>query len=136
MVLLDRILEVNREFIVAELVVRSDGLFYAEREGGLPAWIGIELMAQTVAAYSGYWRLQRNLSVDLGFLLGTRHYESSVATFPAGVTLRIRAEKEIEGSNGLAVFDCGIEGENLWASAKLNVFLPADSRTYLTERGL
>jgi len=135
MVLLDQIREVGEGFIVAELTVREDGLF-SNDDSGVPAWVGIEYMAQTIAAYSGYWRKCRGKPVDLGFLLGTRQYESSVAAFSYGTRLRVRADKEIEALNGMSVFDCAIEGEGIRAHAKLNVFLPADSKTYLSEKGL
>lgn len=134
MVLLDRVLEVDEGSIVTELIVRPDTLFFSAQDAGIPAWVGIEFMAQTVAAYSGYWRKRRGKTIDLGFLLGSRCYESSVDTFPGGSKLRVRAKKEIEGYNGMAVFDCRIEGGNIQASAKLNVLLPEDSRTFLTER--
>lgn len=135
MVLLDRILEVGEDTIIAELTVRDDGLFSGP-DGEVPAWVGMEYMAQAVAAYSGYHRKCRGQPVDLGFLLGTRHYECSVAAFPAGTRLRVRAKMEVQGLNGLAVFSCGIEGGTIEAAAKLNVFLPADSKTYLAEKGL
>lgn len=135
MMLLDRILEAGENHIVAELTVRADGLF-AVPGGEVPAWVGMEYMAQAVAAYSGYHRKRRGIPVDLGFLLGTRHFQCSVAAFPVGTRLRIRAEREIDGLSGLAVFACEIEAGDIRAAAKLNVFLPADSRAYLAEKGL
>lgn len=135
MVLLDGILEIGEGHIVAELTVRDDGLFAGPGET-VPAWVGMEYMAQTVAAYSGYRRRCRGEAVDLGFLLGTRLYECSSAGFPPGAKLRVRADSEIEGLNGLSVFACRLEGDGITAAAKLNVFLPADSRTYLAGKGL
>lgn len=135
MVLLDRVLEVGEWHIEAGLRVRDDGLFSGALHT-VPAWVGIEYMAQTVAAYSGYQRIRRGKTVDLGFLLGTRHYGCSVGEFPCGMELIVRATLEIEGANGLSVFDCHITGEGISAAAKLNVFLPADSKIYLAEKGL
>lgn len=89
-----------------------------------------------MAYYSGYHRIRRGERVDLGFLLGTRCYECSVGEFPCGIELIIRAILEIEGANGLSVFDRHIKGEGISAAAKLNVFLPADSKIYLAEKGL
>ncbi|MGZ8217394.1 ApeP family dehydratase [Methylomagnum sp.] len=135
MLLLDRVLDMGEGYIVVGVKVRDDGLF-SGADGTVPAWVGIEYMAQTVAAYSGYQRLCRGGKVDLGFLLGTRHYECSVGEFPCGTQLIVRAELEIEGLNGLSVFACHIEAEGISAAAKLNVFLPEDSKIYLAEKGL
>lgn len=134
MILLDEVLEIGDGFIVTELSVRGDS-FFADADHKVPAWIGIEYMAQTVAAYFGYRRKSSGQTVDLGFLLGTRYYESSVDDFPAGSKLRVRGTREIEGLDGLSVFDCAIEGENIRVTARLNVFVPADSSVYLAERG-
>jgi predicted hotdog family 3-hydroxylacyl-ACP dehydratase len=135
MVLLDDVLDIGDGYIVAALAVRDDGWF-SEPDGTVPAWVGIEYMAQTVAAYSGYQRRIQGQAVDLGFLLGTRFYECSVGAFPCGATLTVHAAQEIEGYNGMSVFDCRIEGNRIAAAAKLNVFLPQDSRTYLAGKGL
>jgi predicted hotdog family 3-hydroxylacyl-ACP dehydratase len=135
MMLLDRVLEIGESHIVAGLAVRDDGLF-AGPGGAVPAWIGMEYMAQTVAAYSGYQRRRQGKAVDLGFLLGTRFYECSVSAFSPGTELMVRAEVDIETHNGMSVFDCRIKGENIRAAAKLNVFLPKDSSIYLAAKGV
>ncbi len=134
MVLLDRVLDVGENHIVAELTVRDDGLFSSEHS--VPAWVGIEYMAQTVAAYSGYHRRRRGLDIQLGFLLGTRYYESSADSFPCGLALRVKAEKVMDGANDMSVFDCRLEGGDIHAAAKLNLLLPKDAATYLAGKGI
>jgi predicted hotdog family 3-hydroxylacyl-ACP dehydratase len=135
MVLLDRVVEVDNDHIVAELTVRDDGLF-SLADQTVPSWVGLEYMAQTVAAFSGYHRKQRGEKIGLGFLLGTRYYQCSVDRFTCGTRLQIRAEKIIEAANDLSVFDCTLEGDNCQATSKLNVFLPQDSKQFLAGKGL
>ncbi len=48
---LDRILSVDTERVVAEADIAEDSLFL--RDGQLAAWIGIEYMAQAIAAWAG-----------------------------------------------------------------------------------
>lgn len=121
MALLDRIVDCDDQGLTAELVVRSDGLFGDDQS--VPAWAGIEYMAQTVAAYVGVKAKQANEPIRMGFLLGTRRYSSNVAVFKAGAALTIRVEKIIQ-DDGLGVFDCRIEGENIEVTANLNVYQP------------
>ena len=47
----DRILRWDQDGIEAELVVPEAGLFI--EDGAVPAWVGIEYMAQAIAAWAG-----------------------------------------------------------------------------------
>ena len=135
MVLIDSVLEAGDDHIVVELTVRDDGLF-SSAEHTVPAWVGLEYMAQTIAAFSGYHKKCRNEEIQLGFLLGTRYYQCSVDHFPCGTRLKVRAEKIIEAANDMSVFDCIIEGNNIVATSKLNVLLPQDSKKFLAGKGI
>ena len=132
MVLLDRIDEIDDETITASLTVRSDGLFNRDRR--VPAWVGIEYMAQAVAAFAGYHALKNNQPVKLGFLLGTRHYQCNVEAFQVGCKLVTSARKLLRDDNGLAVFACRIDGPGFVVSANLNVFQPDNVEQYLQEK--
>ncbi|MGZ4997167.1 MAG: ApeP family dehydratase [Methylobacter sp.] len=121
MVLLDRIIDYDDQSLIAELVVRGDGLLGDDK--AVPAWVGIEYMAQTIAAYVGVKARQANEPIRLGFLLGTRFYNSNVAAIEVGVTLTIRVEKIIQ-DDGLGVFECLILGEDVDITANLNVYQP------------
>lgn len=135
MILLDRVVEIGEEHIVVELKVRDDGLF-SSPEHTVPAWVGLEYMAQSIAAFSGYHKKCRGEEIVLGFLLGSRHYHCSVGSFPCGAQLRVRAEKIIEAANEMSVFACVIEGDNINATAQLNVLLPQNSKKFLAGKGL
>jgi predicted hotdog family 3-hydroxylacyl-ACP dehydratase len=135
MVLLDRVLEVGDSHIFVELKVREDKLF-SSPDHSVPAWLGLEYMAQAIAAYSGYQRKCRGEAIGLGFLLGTRYFECSVGSFPSGARLTVKAEKIIEAANDMSVFDCLLEGPNISARSKLNVLLPQDSQKFLAGKGI
>lgn len=134
MVLLDKVLCADDASILVQLTVRDDGLFSTHQQ--VPAWLGMEYMAQAVAAFSGYHRKRNGLDIDLGFLLGTRHYQCSVGHFLCGTRLNVRAEKIIEAANDMVVFDCLLQGENIEARAKLNLLMPQDSTKFLNHKGL
>jgi len=121
MVLLDKIIEYDEESLTAELVVRDDGLFGNAQT--VPAWLGIEYMAQTVAAHGGMVCYLAGRPINLGFLLGSRRYTSNVAEFAVGTCLTVKVKRLIE-DQGLGVFFCQISAENIDISAKLNVYQP------------
>jgi predicted hotdog family 3-hydroxylacyl-ACP dehydratase len=121
MVLLDRIISCDNNSLSAELVVRNDGLLGNDKT--VPAWVGIEYMAQAVAAYAGVMAKQAGKPIKLGFLLGTRRYNSNVAEFKVGSMLTVRVEKIIQNDN-LGAFECKIQGVEVEVSANLNVYQP------------
>ena len=132
MILIDEVVSFGAEDIETRLTVRPGGLFN-QADGSLPAWVGIELMAQSVAAYAGCQARQAGLPVELGVLLGTRKFECNVERFPAGAELRIRALRSLQDDNGMGVFECHLRGPDIEASARLNVFRPPQVASYLQE---
>ena len=130
MCLLDEILDWDDDSIVVRLKVPDSGIFVDG--GGVPGWVGIEYMAQAVAAWAGCVARHDGRLPKIGFLLGSRRYNCSRSIFPCGSELTIKARCELVGENGLGVFSCIIEtdGEEL-ASANVSVFQPADPLTYL-----
>ncbi len=131
--LIDRVVEVDADHAVVETDVPADGRWL--RDGSMPSWAGIELMAQAVATWAGARARREGRPVPVGFLLGTRRYDVTRTAFAGGSTLRISARPEFIADNGLAMFDCRIEcaGESV-AQARLSVFEPADAEPYLQGR--
>lgn len=125
MILLDKVTFVDETRLTAQLVVRGDGLLLGNAES-VPAWTGIEYMAQAIGAYVGIQAKQAGLPIQLGFLLGTRRYDSNVDSFPVGSALSVTAEKILQDEQ-LAVFECRISGDNVDICATLNVYQPPES---------
>ncbi|MBC8998326.1 hotdog family protein [Pseudomonas sp. N40(2020)] len=132
MILIDKILSFDEEQIYTRLTVKSEGLFNLP-DGSLPAWVGIELMAQSVAAFAGCHARQKGNPVELGFLLGTRKFECNVDAFPAGSELTIHGIRSLEDDNGMGVFECHINAPGIEVSARLNVFRPPQPTQYLQQ---
>ncbi|MCJ0974654.1 hotdog family protein [Pseudomonas sp. PS1] len=132
MILLDAIARFDAESLEARLRVKPGGLFNLE-DGSLPAWVGVEIMAQAVAAFAGCQARLVGLPVELGFLLGTRNYQCDVDRFPAGCDLQVRVERSLQDDNGMGVFECHLDGLGLHAEARLNVYRPPEVASYLQE---
>ncbi len=130
MVLLDRVIAVDEESLCAEVHIRPDSLFCAA--SGVGAWVGLEYMAQTIAAFAGYTAYLRGEAVKPGFLLGARRYECTLPMFSPGSLLRVHVRRELQSENGLASFQCSIEqGQEEVAAARLTVFQPADAADFV-----
>lgn len=131
MLLLDRLVSANEDTAVAEVTVPRDGLFL--HDAGMPSWVGIEYMAQTVAAWAGWRARQKGQAVQIGFLLGSRKYEAVQAFFDPGMLLTVSVRCELLGDNGLGMFDCRIndDGEKELATARISVFEPGEGNAYI-----
>jgi len=129
MILLDAIEHVEAERIVCTRTIGPDALF-VDSDGSMPAWMGVELMAQAIAAWAGCCARAAQRPVQLGFLLGTRHYSCNVDRFPAGACLRIEAERAFHDEQGMGVFHCRIGSPDIRAEARLNVFSPPDAEAF------
>jgi predicted hotdog family 3-hydroxylacyl-ACP dehydratase len=84
---------------------------------GVPAWAGIEYMAQTIAAHGGAEARARGEPPPIGFVLGTRAYAASVDEFPRGCTLTVTVEPEVV-DGGFAAFNCAIAIDGVGAGAE------------------
>ena len=131
MSLLSRIIGYGEEWLQSEVDVTGKSLFADDR--GVPAWIGMEYMAQTIAAYAGLQERKKGGTPKIGLLLGSRKYSSSTDYFAQGQTFRIRVELEMVAENGLNVFNCKLEGNKTHAEAVINVFQPDDAEKFLEE---
>jgi len=99
--------------------------WYAGPDGAMPAWFGLELMAQTIAAFNGN-RRRGDLAPKFGYLLGTREYRSEVAAFPAGAQLEVEARALDADAPGLSAFACELRLDGaVLAHAILKVYEPA-----------
>ena len=132
MILIDEVIEFNDEQIRTRLTVRHGGPFN-RADGSLPAWLAIELMAQSVAAYAGCQARTKNEPIELGFLLGTRKFECNVESFPPDSDLTIHAQRSLQDDSGMGVFECHLSGPGIHASARLNVYCPPQLAGYLAE---
>lgn len=130
MMLLDRLISVDSDTLCAEVTIRPDSLFCGA--DGVGAWVGIEYMAQAIAAHAGYAALQRGEPVQIGFLLGSRRYECTRSAFRIGSVLRVHIRNLLLADNGLGSFECRIEDEEgVAASAMVSVFLPKNVDEFL-----
>lgn len=127
--LLDEVQEAEDERIVCLRRVRGDGLF--ESAAGLPAWAGVELMAQCVAAWAGWQAHREHRPVRVGFLLGTRSYACDADAFAVGSVLRVESVRNFHDASGMAAFSCCIDAPGARAEARLSVFSPPEPAAYL-----
>lgn len=125
MILIDRLISYDEESAICEVVINNTSPFYDRRLGGVPSHIGIEYMAQSIAAFAGANDLDNGREKKVGFLLGSRKYTSTIPVYKKGCALHICVQRLFQEESGLGVFDCHIIlAENTVSTAKVNVFQP------------
>ncbi len=134
MILIDRVVSANLEELVAEVCIHPQSLFF---DGyGVGAWVGIEYMAQAIAAHAGYQAQAKGLPIKVGFLLGTRRFESAKPRFMQGEVLHIHVRCALQSENGLGAFECRIDDSQdatgtAGAVATITVFQPENVDDFL-----
>jgi len=120
--LLDALVQADGDGATARLRVDPEA-WYAAPDGTMPAWFGLEVLAQTIAAWSGSRSSRPDRPPRVGYLLGTRSYTCQVPAFPAGSLLEAQVRPLFEGEGGLGAHACTLilDGAEV-ASAQLKVF--------------
>ncbi len=131
MVLIDEIVAFDAEGVQARTAARADGLFAPADEPSVPAWLGLEYLAQAIAAWSGYNELRAGRSIKPGLLVGTRSFTSSAGRIPTATPLDIQATRVVAGRGAISVFEGRVEGEGVSQSTRIKVVLPEDIGPYL-----
>lgn len=119
------------EFLAAVAHV-DPAAWYADTRGNMPAWIGIELMAQAIAAHVGLLSTRAGQPARPGVLLGSRKYEASVPAFEQGQPLRVEARELLRGAEGHGAYECTISaGGQPLAHAIIKVYQPTDFQAFI-----
>ena len=132
MTLIERLVDYSPQRSVATVTITPQSRFV--ESGGVPAWVGIEYMAQTIAAHAGYEARLRGEPPAIGFLLGTRSYSTEVGAFPLGSELTITVEPLVTDAK-LGAFQCSIATERVVATAVVNTYQPAPGELDTLRRG-
>lgn len=129
MILLSRVLEHESGRTVCEARAGAHALA-RDASGGQPAWMGLEYMAQCVAAHAGLVGWTQGEPPRMGFLVGVRQVELLARRFRPGQRLVATARHVWGGTQGMVSFDCELaDGESggLLARGRINCFMPAGS---------
>jgi len=110
------------------LVEPSRSELFRNAAGRIPAWVGIEYMAQCIAAHGGLLARARGEAPRPGLLLGSRRLVFHHDAFLPGRTLEVSA-RHVAGHSEMLAFECAVlhPGEEVpLVEGRLNVLLPRD----------
>lgn len=131
MLLVDRVSACSDDALSARATVRADA-WYADATGAMPAWIGIELMAQAIAAHVSLLAMRAGGRARPGVLLGSRSYEACVPAFARGAQLIIDVKEVLRSTEGHGAYECTIEHDGTrCAQAVIKVFQPTDFQSFI-----
>ncbi|HEX5068428.1 MAG TPA: hypothetical protein VFY49_20065 [Myxococcota bacterium] len=109
-------------------VAIAEQKLFRDADGSVPAWFGLEYMAQCIAVHAA-------LSSDapgpapLGFLVSARGLRFHCARFQPSQTLEAVARKLWVGTHSLSAFACTLhdaKSRALLAEGRINCFVPPD----------
>ena len=125
MILIDRMLGFDGDAAVAEVVIHGASPF--RQAEGVPGYVGIEYMAQAIAAFAGIRGRLQGEAPKIGFLLGTRAMTATRGWFRDGERLLITIKAVFE-EGPMGAFDGRIEIDgDIVLHGRLNVYQPTDT---------
>ncbi|WOD19152.1 hotdog family protein [Paraburkholderia kirstenboschensis] len=131
MLLIDAVTAFDEETLSARVSVHADA-WYADAQGGMPAWIGIELMAQSIAAHVALLAMRGGGRARPGVLLGSRSYKALQPSFAGGARLLIRATELLRSDEGHGAYECTIHHDDVCcAEAVIKVFQPSNFQSFI-----
>ncbi|TXC87396.1 hotdog family protein [Paraburkholderia azotifigens] len=131
MLLLDGVSACGDETLTACASVHGDA-WYADDNGAMPAWIGIELMAQGVAAHVALLAMRAGGRARPGVLLGTRSYKAHASAFARDAQLTVNVQEVLRSDEGHSAYECTIDHDGArYAEAVIKVFQPGDFQTFI-----
>lgn len=131
MLLIDAVNTFSEESLSARATVHADA-WYADADGAMPAWIGIELMAQAIAAHVALLAMRGGGQARPGVLLGSRSYRALQASFVGGAQLLIHVTELLRSEEGHGAYECTIHhGDVCCAEAVIKVFQPPDFQSFI-----
>jgi predicted hotdog family 3-hydroxylacyl-ACP dehydratase len=131
MLLINGVDAFSEETLTARATVHADA-WYADAQGAMPAWIGIELMAQTIAAHVALLAMRGGGRARPGVLLGSRSYKALQPSFAGGAQLLVHATELLRSEEGHGAYECTIhDGDVCCAEAVIKVFQPADFQSFI-----
>jgi len=137
MILIDRICsyDVGNLSLIAEFDVKEGSMFFDAGMCGVPSWVGIEYMAQTIAALNGILGLEeKSENPKIGFVLGARKYSNKIDHYKADKTYTVEIGALFyDGSMG--GFKCEIKehGGAICATAEISAFSPENVEMFLQD---
>lgn len=122
MILVDRVDQYDDQTVISSVKITADSPFLDGN--AVPSYVGIEYMAQSIAAYSGIKALKAGAAPKIGYLVSARDMTLQTRQFVIGETLEI-AVYLVYDETPMAVFDCTIKRDGVTvAEARLNVYQP------------
>ena len=106
MLLLDKAKYFADDYIHTVVNVSKKSPFFLRE--GVPSYIALEYMAQSIAVWNGMLMRQQNALPKIGFLIGSRNLILKVANFKEDTLLDVYGK--INYNDGfMASFDCWVE---------------------------
>ncbi len=125
MILIDEILEHSAKHLVSSVTIKKTSPFLVDGQY-VPAWIGLEYMAQSIAAWDGIKAKQRGNSIKPGFLLGAKSYKAKSTGFSLGNQVMTEIVEQIRNDD-FGLFSCYIDCQGIRAvDASVMVYQPSN----------
>jgi len=106
MMMLDRInkYDIQKKCLEAEYSITEECLFYNDKEGGVPSWVGFEFIAQAISAFIGIRDSENGKPPKEGYILGISQMNIGLYFLKKNSIITINT-RELESMHPVYVFE-------------------------------
>lgn len=136
MLLISRIVAEGADELTAEITIAPDHPFLVPGKG-VPAYVALEMMAQTISAKDGLEQQRAGNPPAIGFLLGCQRFKTYREWLQVGETLTCHVFCRLD-ADGLGSFECELRSPagGVLAKGNISVFRPQDAAGFVEESGI
>lgn len=133
MLLLSEVVSESVDQMVASAAIGADHPFLIPGRG-VPAYVGLEIMAQAICAKVGLDQWKEGTPPQIGFLLGCQRYKTYRDWIAVGETVTAHVVCRLDADE-LGSFDCELRdaGDDVLATGGISVFRPKNVEGFLNE---
>lgn len=135
--LIEKLCKQSPEQVTTSTRIHEAAGFYDPATGLVPAWVGLEYMAQTAAVWIGLRDQAAGKKPEPAFLVSSRQYQAHEPGFPPGLLLYTEVTVKLTDTNIVSfagkIYD---DSGKTWANALFTAFRPDDVAAYLEGESL
>ena len=131
--LIDELTAEGADSLSAAVTIAADHPFHVKGHG-VPTYVALEMMAQTICAKDGLDQLRAGKPPSIGFLLGCQRFHTYREWLATGERVTAHVTCKLDAGE-MGSFDCTLHdsADTLLARGSISVFRPRDVEKFLKE---
>ncbi len=137
MILLSRVLEfdLKTKTAISEVDISSSSMFFDSATKGVPSYVGLEYIAQTIGCLFGIEDLISGKILQIEYMIGSKNFETFAQTFAEFCAYRILVEHQFSLENMSVFYGKILSDENyIYAEGDMKVYRSVNNNIFMDKK--